>query len=95
LKRFRHDVTNLICLQDLWSSPYTWGGYAPPVAGDLVVIKQGQVVVLDTDTPVLKFLLIQGGKLIFAEKNVELQAEYILITDGGLLQVNVTFYAKL
>ncbi|XP_021339861.1 fibrocystin-L-like, partial [Mizuhopecten yessoensis] len=32
-------------------------------------------------------LLIQGGELVFDEEDVELQAENILITDGGLLQV--------
>nr|XP_026692211.1 fibrocystin-L-like isoform X4 [Ciona intestinalis] len=72
---------------DLWSSIYTWGGLSPPTTGDLVVVKKGQTVVLDVNTPVLKLLLIQGGKLIFDEKNIELQAEYILITDGGVLQI--------
>ncbi|XP_069115680.1 fibrocystin-L-like [Argopecten irradians] len=41
----------------------------------------------DTDTPILKMLLIQGGELVFDEKDVELKAENILITDGGHLQV--------
>ena len=45
---------------DLWSSPYTWGGGPLPMEGDFVVIKEGQTVLLDTDTPVLKMLLIQG-----------------------------------
>ena len=30
-----------------------------------------------------------GGKLIFDEKDVELNAENVLITDGGLLQVTM------
>uniref|UniRef100_H2Y4C5 G8 domain-containing protein n=1 Tax=Ciona savignyi TaxID=51511 RepID=H2Y4C5_CIOSA len=72
---------------DLWSSIYTWGGLPPPTAGDLVVIKAGQTVVLDVNTPIFKLLLIQGGTLIFDEKDLELQAEYILITNGGTLQV--------
>ena len=45
---------------DLWSSVWTWGGGPLPVEGDLVVIPKGQTVLLDTDTPVLKMLLIQG-----------------------------------
>ena len=72
---------------DVWSSNYTWGGAAPPAAGEFVVIPAGMTLLLDTDTPVLSFLLIQGGQLIFDEKDIELQANIIMITDGGLLQV--------
>lgn len=39
-------------------------------------------------TPVLKGLIIQGGSLIFDDyQDVNLNAEYILITDGGTLQI--------
>ncbi|KAH9512877.1 Fibrocystin-L, partial [Bulinus truncatus] len=72
---------------DLWSSRYTWGGQSPPTDGDFVVIPPNQIILLDTNTTVLKMLLIQGGQLIFDENNIELQAENILITNNGLLQV--------
>ncbi|XP_065139309.1 fibrocystin-L-like [Paramisgurnus dabryanus] len=72
---------------DVWSSPYTWGGLSPPDTGTLAVITAGQTILLDTSTPVLKMLLIQGGRLIFDEADIELQAENILITDGGALQI--------
>ncbi|XP_076157842.1 PKHD1 like 1, tandem duplicate 1 [Alosa pseudoharengus] len=72
---------------DVWSSRYTWGGLSPPEKGSFAVITKGQTILLDTSTPVLKMLLIQGGKLVFDEKDIELQAENILITDGGALQV--------
>ncbi|XP_019623376.1 PREDICTED: fibrocystin-L-like [Branchiostoma belcheri] len=72
---------------DRWSSVFTWGGGPLPEAGDFVIVPAGQTLLLDTDTPVLKMLLIEGGELIFDEQNVELQAENILITGGGLLQV--------
>ncbi|XP_021343372.1 fibrocystin-L-like [Mizuhopecten yessoensis] len=73
----------------MWSSVFTWGGAALglPAAGDIVVIQKGQTIVLDVNTPILKMVVIQGGELIFDDQNVELQAENILITDGGLLQV--------
>ncbi|KAK0070514.1 fibrocystin-L [Biomphalaria pfeifferi] len=71
---------------DLWSSPSTWGGESPPADGDFVVIPANQIILLDTNTTVLKMLLIQG-QLIFDEANVELQAENILITNNGILQV--------
>ncbi|XP_057684607.1 fibrocystin-L-like [Corythoichthys intestinalis] len=72
---------------DVWSSIYTWGGLPPPEKGSLAVISKGQTILLDTSTPVLKLLLIQGGTLIFDEADIELQADNILITDGGRLQV--------
>ncbi|XP_077992871.1 fibrocystin-L-like [Glandiceps talaboti] len=72
---------------DVWSSIYTWGGLDPPVEGDFVIVPAGQTLVLDTDTPVLKMLLIEGGSVIFDEKDIELNAENILIMDDGLLQV--------
>ncbi|KAG7457780.1 hypothetical protein MATL_G00230750 [Megalops atlanticus] len=72
---------------DVWSSKYTWGGLSPPEAGTFAVITKGQTILLDTSTPVLKMLLIQGGTLVFDEADIELQAENILITDGGVLQI--------
>ncbi|XP_065804470.1 fibrocystin-L [Labrus bergylta] len=72
---------------DVWSSRYTWGGQSPPEKGTFAVITKGQTILLDTNTPVLKMLLIQGGALVFDEADIELQAENILITDGGRLEV--------
>ncbi|XP_078698697.1 fibrocystin-L-like isoform X2 [Branchiostoma floridae x Branchiostoma belcheri] len=73
---------------DRWSSVYTWGGEGLPEEGDFVIVHAGQTLLLDTDTPILRMLLIQGGTLLFHdERNVHLQSEYILITDGGTLQV--------
>ncbi|XP_053349466.1 PKHD1 like 1, tandem duplicate 1 [Clarias gariepinus] len=72
---------------DVWSSRYTWGGESPPEEGTFAVITKGQTILLDVSTPVLKMLLIQGGTLIFDEADIELQAENILITDGGVLQI--------
>ncbi|MED6281140.1 Fibrocystin-L, partial [Characodon lateralis] len=72
---------------DVWSSRFTWGGLSPPEKGSFAVITKGQSILLDTSTPVLKMLLIQGGTLMFDEADVELQAENILITDGGRLQI--------
>ncbi|TKS89105.1 Fibrocystin-L Polycystic kidney and hepatic disease 1-like protein 1 [Collichthys lucidus] len=72
---------------DVWSSRFTWGGLSPPEKGSFAVITKGQTILLDTNTPVLKMLLIQGGTLMFDEADIELQAENILITDGGRLQI--------
>lgn len=48
---------------DVWSSNFTWGGGPLPQAGDFVIIPAGMTLLLDTDTPVLSFLLIQGESL--------------------------------
>ena len=76
---------------DLWSSRFTWGGGPLPREGDFVVIPEGQTLVLDTTTPVLAYLLIQGGELIFDDEQednvVQLHTEGALIVDNGRLQV--------
>ena len=74
---------------DRWSSIWTWGGLGTPLAGELIVITEGQTILLDTDTPVLKFLLINGGTLMFDKDapSLELQSEYILVAGGGKLIV--------
>ncbi|CAF0710276.1 unnamed protein product [Brachionus calyciflorus] len=73
---------------DLWSSRYTWGGHEPPAEGELVVIEKYQTVYFDTETPVLKGIIILGGALIFDDnQDVHLRAEYIIIVDDGKLQI--------
>ncbi|XP_022094388.1 fibrocystin-L-like [Acanthaster planci] len=72
---------------DVWSSRYTWGNKDPPIKGDLVVVPAGQTLLLDVTTPILSMLLIQGGTVMFDEKNIELHSQNILIVDGGHLQV--------
>ena len=44
----------------MYSSTFTWGGGPPPEKGDFVVIKEGQTLLIDVDTPVLKLILVQG-----------------------------------
>ena len=76
---------------DLWSSRFTWGNEDPPSEGQFVVVPRGQTLVLDTVTPVLSYLLVQGGALIFDEEaidnQVELHTHGMLITNGGRLEV--------
>ena len=74
---------------DRWSSIWTWGGTGTPQEGELIVITEGQTILLDSSTPVLKMLLIDGGNLIFdgEQTALNLQAEYILIIRNGTLQI--------
>lgn len=73
---------------DLWSSPWTWGGGPPPEQGTIVSIDSGKTVYFDTTTPVLKALVIDNATLIFDDsQDVALNVEYILVVNGGRLQV--------
>ena len=54
------------------------------------MVTEGQTLLLDQSTPVLKMLLIQGGHVVFdveAAEELVLRAEYILIVDGGSLSI--------
>ena len=66
-----------------WSNPRTWGGRLPS-KGEKVRIPYGARVVLDTSTPDLAGLQIDG-LLSFAEKNVELRSQSVLV--HGTLRV--------
>lgn len=69
---------------DRWSSIFTWGGMSPPLEGESVYIQAGQTVHLDTDTPVLNLILIEGELIFEDEQDVSLQAKYIFINNGKL-----------
>ena len=65
-----------------------------PSENEMVVISEGQTILLDTNTPVLKFVLMNGGTLLFDRdiESIELQAEYILVLAGGKLQIGTWNY---
>eukprot|EP01035_Chromulina_nebulosa_P018019 gene18019-23659_t len=72
---------------DKWSELTTWKNQNLPVDGDFVWIPDGQSIVLDVDTPLLEFLLIQG-ELYFdnTKPSINLDAYYVFVY-GGLLQI--------
>ena len=73
---------------DLWNSNFTWGGQPPPVEGDFVVVPKGQTLAINVQTPILSFLLIQGGTVMFLDQeDVSLHTQFVLITDNGVMQV--------
>jgi hypothetical protein len=62
-----------------WSDAATWSGGAVPQAGGTVTIASGLDVVLDTSTPALGGLTI-NGKLSFSdESDLELSTEWIML----------------
>ncbi|XP_075717008.1 fibrocystin [Rhinoderma darwinii] len=75
----------------LWSKNSTWPSGYPPLDGDNVTVERGRILLLDDHTSLLHLLHIKGGKLIFiGSGSVYLQAHYILISDGGVLQVGTS-----
>ena len=69
-----------------WSERSSWDNGVPD-SNDIVIISQGMRVVLDTDVAV-KGILVAGGELIVAdERDLELAADWVLVTNGGLFQV--------
>lgn len=72
----------LIAQIQLWSNPTTWGG-AKPIAGQSVMIPAGDTILLDENTPALGGLNIHGV-LVFAQQDLELTAEWIMVMNGEL-----------
>jgi len=70
---------------DRWSSPLTWGGESPPGAGMMVSIPKGKNILMDVSTPVLSTVIVEG-KLIFEDKDLTFDAEYIMVM-GGHMQI--------
>ena len=74
---------------DNWSSVTTWGGEVPPREGESVYIPPCTTIILDTITPILNLVMIEGH-LIFLDEGIygyiTMDANYIFIS-GGSLQV--------
>jgi hypothetical protein len=68
-----------------WSDPATWGGTLP-TAGATVVIPAGRTIVLDTATPALKGLTIEGTLTAAPDADIGITADYIILR-GGRLQI--------
>ncbi|NXI68982.1 PKHD1 protein, partial [Anseranas semipalmata] len=71
-----------------WAEDSSWPAGHQPRDGDSVTIEEGRTLLLGTTTATLNLLHLKGGKLLFTGPGpVELHAHYILISDGGELQV--------
>uniref|UniRef100_A0A2K6GL63 Fibrocystin n=1 Tax=Propithecus coquereli TaxID=379532 RepID=A0A2K6GL63_PROCO len=71
-----------------WSRVHSWFPERVPQDGDNVTVQSGQLLLLDTNTSILNFLHVKGGKLIFmAPGPIELRAHAILVSDGGELRI--------
>uniref|UniRef100_A0A8C6FME3 Fibrocystin n=1 Tax=Moschus moschiferus TaxID=68415 RepID=A0A8C6FME3_MOSMO len=71
-----------------WSRAHSWFPKRPPQEGDNVTVEKGQLLLLDTNTSILNFLHVKGGKLIFLDLgSIELRTHSILVSDGGELRI--------
>jgi len=50
-----------------WSDYRTWGTDLPPVEGDLVYVPKGMTLYVDQSTPRLDGIIVEDGRLIFAD----------------------------
>jgi cell migration-inducing and hyaluronan-binding protein len=62
-----------------WSEAATWSDKKVPAEGALVTINQGVDVVLDTNTPPLHGLTINGKLSVADNKDLELTTEWIMV----------------
>lgn len=66
-----------------WSDPATWGGTLP-TAGASVVVPAGKTVVLDTATPPLRQLTIEGTLQASPAHDVAITADAVMVRGGRL-----------
>jgi hypothetical protein len=78
------NVTDPAPTGSAWSNPATWPSGHVPAAGENVTIPQGSQILLDVSPPALGGVTIEGS-LIFAEKDLNLSAKWIML--HGKLQV--------
>ncbi|RYG70223.1 hypothetical protein EON64_00770, partial [archaeon] len=71
---------------DKWSALTSWRNQEPPVDGDVVWIPDGQVILLDQDTPLLTFLLVEGRLYFDRSKDLKVDSYYILVL-GGYMEI--------
>ncbi len=67
-----------ITVANLWSNPKTWASGQVPAQNEAVVIPQDKTVLLDVTPPALKNLTILGT-LVFAEKDLELSSDWVML----------------
>jgi hypothetical protein len=70
-----------------WSDPAAWPDGTVPVAGEDVVVPAGHTITLDTNTPALNSLTINGVLQASDTKNLSITSDWVGVTDGGTLRV--------
>lgn len=71
-----------------WSDPASWESGQVPSVGQTIEIPKGKEILLDVSPPALKGLTI-NGTLVFADKDINLTAEWIMVHGEGKLEIGV------
>lgn len=72
---------------DKWSALTSWRNQEPPVDGDVVWIPDGQVILLDVDTPLLTFFFIEGSLYLDrSAPSLKIDTYYMFIM-GGYVEI--------
>lgn len=66
-----------------WSDVRTWGTDLPPVDGDLIYVPQGQVLLIDVDTPQVVGIAAQNATVIVANhSSIAVKTGFITLIGG-------------
>ena len=76
-----------------WTDPATWGVSIAPKAGGTVNVNAGHVVALDSSTPALAAVAV-NGTLSFSNWNTTLNATNVTVASGGVLMPSAAFTAS-
>jgi hypothetical protein len=68
----------IVTVANLWSNPKTWASGQVPTQNEAVVIAQDKTILLDVTPVTLKNLTVLGT-LVFAEQNIELSTDWIMM----------------
>lgn len=68
-----------------WSDELTWGGDLPPTDGDTVYVPVGMVLLVDTSTPALYSIFVEGSIIFSDEVDMTIDTHF-LIVEHGLFQ---------
>jgi G8 domain len=68
-----------------WSDDAIWGGDIPPRDGDVVVIPEGQTLMVDiANSPKLYSVLVEGKMMFKDGMDIEFNSGHILVMMGKL-----------
>ncbi len=90
LERYENTADPTIVTDDMarWSDASNWDSGVLPGEDDIVVISEGQTIVLDQNVTV-QGIIVDGGELIIEDDpaaTLALSTDYLLVMNGGLFQ---------
>eukprot|EP00760_Papus_ankaliazontas_P035240 PhM_4_TR769/c0_g1_i1/m.39650 len=67
-----------------WTDIRAWPNNALPKGGESITIPPGKTIIVNTNTPIMERIIVQG-RLVFSEtRDVHLQARYLVVYGGSL-----------